>query len=226
MHQTVFASLLIHMMAGMAGTVEERRIDPYDSQSCTLDEVKKKYSLLSEVEILDYWESEMTLDPKQKACKPADAPPVADGENSQDLQRLARLRNLQTVAADNSKQDAIKPGNPPPDERREDPQDGNIYKVEKDRVAKKAAAAEAGKAEMLRHVAEWMAPESEESMAEIEAEEWLRTLMVAEQSAVAKQQGAEDQFATWKDPHPNWGRVKGPEPWRRTFRTAPYHHSE
>ena len=130
MHQTVFASLLIHMMAGMAGTVEERRIDPYDSQSCTLDEVKKKHSLLSEVEILDYWESEMTLDPKQKACKPADAPPVADGENSQDLQRLARLRNLQTVAADNSKQDAIKPGNPPPDERREDPQDGNIYKVE------------------------------------------------------------------------------------------------
>ena len=135
MHQTVFASLLIHMMAGMAGTVEERRIDPYDSQSCTLDEVKKKHSLLSEVEILDYWESEMTLDPKQKACKPADAPPVRDLRREfSDLQRLAKLRNLQTVAADNLKQHAIKPGNPPPDERREDPQDGNIYKVEKDRV--------------------------------------------------------------------------------------------
>ena len=157
MHQTVFASLLIHMMAGMAGTVEERRIDPYDSQSCTLDEVKKKYSLLSEVEILDYWESEMTLDPKQKACKPADAPPVADGENSQDLQRLARLRNLQTVAADNSKQDAIKPGNPPPDERRENPQDA-------------------------ADVAEYMAPEELLQLADepfdedkVSDEEWLRT---------------------------------------------------
>ena len=105
----------------MAGTVdsEERRIDIYDSQACTLDEVKKKY-LLSEVEILDYWETMMIRIVYSESCKPA-----ASSSSAADAQRLARFRKLLElpVAADNSKQDAIKPKNPPPDEMRENPQD-------------------------------------------------------------------------------------------------------
>ena len=134
MHQTVLASLL--MMAGMAST-EERRIDPFDGQKCTLDEVKKKLSLsaASEMMILNYWESEMIRivysesDPQHQpsaasssSSAAADAPPLRDLRRKfEDWKRLVRFRNL--VAADNSKQDAIKPKNPPPDEMRENPQD-------------------------------------------------------------------------------------------------------